>query len=212
MLSFERVYTPGSLNEALGLLQTPGIRPIAAGTDILPAARDGAYAGITLLDLSPLRNGLSYIRFEDDRLKIGALTTHAAIAASPLVLEKAPVLASACGQLGSVQIRNRATLGGNVVHASPAADSVPFLVAAGASVVVQTSDGASEMPVADFLVGPRRTRLPPGGLVTEIIVPVPKGGWRGVYYKVGGRTSLTIAIVSVAVLKSRTTGAWLTAP
>ncbi len=202
MLSIQDVYTPASLDEALELLQKPGIKPIAAGTDILPAARDGLLTGLSLLDLTPLKDALSYIRFENGCLKIGALTTHTAIAANPLVKENAPVLASACGQIGSVQIRNRATLGGNVVHASPAADSVPFLVAAGASIVIKTSDGTSEMPIADFLVGPRKTMLPDGGLVTEICVPVPDGGWQGVYHKVGGRTSLTIAIVSVAVLKS----------
>ncbi len=202
MLNFKHVYTPGSLREALTMLQTPDVRPIAAGTDILPAAREGAHDGISLLDLMPLQGELSAIRFDDGCLRIGALATHTAIAGSALVREKAPVLAAACGQIGSVQIRNRATLGGNVVHASPAADSVPFLVAAGASVVMQTLSGTTELPIGDFLLGPRKTALPSGALVTEIVIPIPDGGWQGVYYKVGGRTALTIAIVSVAMLRS----------
>ncbi len=202
MLSFKQVYSPGSITEALEILQKPDIKPIAAGTDIIPAARDGALSELSLLDLTPLQDELSSIRFDNGCLKIGAMATHAAIAESPLVQENAPVLAAACSQIGSVQIRNRATLGGNVVHASPAADSVPFLTAAGASVVIKTTDGTFEIPIADFLIGPRQTALPAGGLVTEIRIPIPEGGWQGIYHKVGGRTSLTIAIVSVAMLKN----------
>jgi CO/xanthine dehydrogenase FAD-binding subunit len=202
MTNIRQVITPRSLQDALKLLQEPGIRPIAAGTDIIPAARDGALPDLSLLDLTPLKPVLSGIRAEGGALRIGALTTHTSISESRLVQAFMPVLSTACGQIGSVQIRNRATLGGNIVNASPAADSVPILVAAGASVIIKTASGMTQMPIADFLVGVRKTQLPPGGLVTEIVVPIPNGGWRGGYYKVGGRTSLTIAIVSAAIIKN----------
>lgn len=202
MLSIKQVYNPTSLPAALERLQEPGTKPMAAGTDLIPAARDGAFSDLTLVDLSPLRDKLSDIRYEGGILKIGAMATHDAIARSPLVQAHAPVLAASCGQIGSIQIRNRATIGGNVAHGSPAADSVPFLAASGASVVIQTAEGITHMPITDFLVGPRQTALPIGGLVTEIDIPIPEGGWQGVYYKVGGRTALTIAIVSTAILKN----------
>lgn len=200
MLNIKEIHSCDTLNEALTFLHThPEVKPIAAGTDVIPAVRDHLTENPVLLDLHKLQE-LNYIKFEDGFVKIGVMTTHDTLSNSPLIRQYIPALARACGQIGSAQIRRRATIGGNICHASPAADSVPVLVAAGASVTYRSKDTSHTLLLEEFLTGPRRTRLPAGALLTEISVPIPEGGWIGDYYKVGGRTALTIAITSAAVL------------
>ena len=199
MLKAKQIYMPKNIDEALACLQNEDAIPLSAGTDIVPALRDGILSDISLVDLHHL-NELNYIDYHDGCMHIGAMATHADISRHPDIQTKIPALAYACGLVGSAQIRNRATIGGNIGNASPAADSVPVLVAARSQVVLQTKKEKQTMLLSDFLVAPRRTKLPKGGLITEVIIPVPDGGWQGGYYKVGGRTSLTIAIVSCALL------------
>ncbi len=195
-----------SMEEALDYLQNENTIPLAAGTDIVPALRDGLLPEISLVDLHHLSNELNDIKYQDGCIHIGAMATHAEISRYPDVMAKIPMLAYACGLIGSAQIRNRATIGGNIGNASPAADSVPVLVAAGSEVEFRTKDEKRTMLLADFMVAPRKTELPRGALITKIIVPIPEGGWKGGYYKVGGRTSLTIAIVSCALLYNKKAG------
>lgn len=205
MLKARQIVMARSIDEAFTFLQNENTIPLAAGTDIVPALRDGVLSEISLVDLHHLKE-LSYIRYQNQCLHIGALTTHAEISRHPDVQGKIPMLAYACGLVGSAQIRNRATIGGNIGNASPAADSVPVLVAAGTQVVFQTKSEKQTMLLSEFLVAPRKTKLPRSGIITQIIIPVPEGGWQGGYYKVGGRTSLTIAIVSCALLYNEKSG------
>ncbi len=206
MLNMREVMAPQSLDEALACLQNKNSIPLAAGTDIIPQMRDGLLKDVSLVDLHYLSPQLGGIHMQQGCLHIGAMATHAQIARHPDVLVQIPMLAYACNLVGSAQIRNRATIGGNIGNASPAADSVPVLVAADAQVVFLTVEGEQTLPLCDFLVAPRRTKLPHGGLITKIIVPIPDGGWKGGYYKVGGRTALTIAIVSCALLYNKKSG------
>ena len=200
MLNIKDIQSCDDVNSALAYLSThPAAKPLAAGTDIIPAVRDHLISDVELLDLHKLED-LDYIKYENHSIKIGAMTTHDTISNAPLIKQYIPALSHACGQIGSAQIRRRATIGGNICHASPAADSVPVLVAAGSSVTYRTVNESKTLLLEEFLVGPRRTQLPAGALLKEISIPIPEGGWIGDYYKVGGRTALTIAITSVAVL------------
>ena len=119
---------PSSLEEAIGLLKQYGgqAKLIAGGTDVMVGIRQKKYAPQVLISLRGIE-GLSYIREEDGGLRIGALTTHRELEKSPLVRERLGALADAVDNLGSVQIRNVATIGGNICNAAPSADTAPPL-------------------------------------------------------------------------------------
>lgn len=118
------LHRPRTLQEALTLLQEPNAKPIAGGTDLVPLMRDGAVTPSLLVDISQLME-LKHIREEKDQIHIGATTTLRQIQLSELITEKASILAEAAGCMGSPQIRNLGTLGGNLCNASPAADMAP---------------------------------------------------------------------------------------
>jgi CO/xanthine dehydrogenase FAD-binding subunit len=123
------VARPGTVSEALVLLDASdgSWQMIAGGTDLIPRLGKGVEQPETIVDLSPLVPELSYIRLDEGILTIGGLTTHDEIVHSALVNEQAPVLAEACRVVGSQQIRNRGAIGGNLVNASPAGDTLPAL-------------------------------------------------------------------------------------
>ena len=172
-----------SLEEALALLQDAPYTILAGGTDLLPQLRAGKSFSPQLLDLQALRPALAEISLQDDALCIGALCTHAQIQNDPLVQTWCPVLAAACRSVGAAQIRKRGTIAGNLVNASPAADTAPTLAAVGAT------------------AGPGRTCLQPGELLTALRIPLQGQPWRGVYQKVGPRSALQISVASAALLQ-----------
>ena len=208
VLELRELSFPQSFSELIEKMDG-GSLPIAGGTDILPLCRDGKLKVDALADMEALRGELGLVYFSEDTLEIGALTTMDTLSRHQTVKRLFPALAQAAGAVGSQQIRNRATLGGNIVHASPAADSVPPLVAAGAVVVLRGAAGERSLLLEDFLMGPGKTALTESDaseLLTAVRVPIPQEGWRGGYTKVGGRTALTISIASVAMLYSAQTG------
>ena len=205
MVSVTSLAAPATLPEALELLAGGGM-PLAGGTDIVPLCRDGKIKDAALVDLSRLAGRMGAIELENGVLSIGAMTRLDVCQHSGAVLAACPALAAACGMVGSRQIRNRATVAGNIAHASPAADTVPVLVAAGAKLVLESTSGRREALLEDVLLGPGKTAIAPGELITAILVPVPQGGWQGGYEKLGGRTAMTISIAAVAVLYHKDTG------
>lgn len=205
MLPVVDILTPATLPEALAMLKS-GAVPLAGGTDIVPLCRDGKMKDVLLADLSRIAEQLSGIRLENGVLSIGAMARLDECQHSETVRAACPALAVACGLVGSRQIRNRATMAGNIAHASPAADTVPVLVAAGARLTLESADGQREALLEDLLRGPGKTDIAPGELITAVLVPAPRGGWRGGYAKLGGRTAMTISIASVAVLFHKDAG------
>ena len=203
----KELYVAESIQHALELKKNhPEARWLFAGTDIMPVLRDNIPAFSVLIDLTKMNDLPNSIEYKQNCLYIGAMATHDKIANNPLVCQIFPALAQACRGVGSVQIRHRASIAGNMGNASPAADSVPPLVAAGAWVICQTLDGTTEIPAEELFLAPRKTKLPENGLITGIRIPIPAEGWKGSYEKVGGRNALTISIASVAVLHSSETG------
>jgi CO/xanthine dehydrogenase FAD-binding subunit len=162
--------------------------------------RDGAVRNARFVDLHNIKE-LRYIRYEDGLLQIGSMTTHQEIAESEVVKKHLPALAYACSQIGAAQIRRRATIGGNICHASPAADTLPVLIAAEACAVIRMREYKKTVLLERLFTGVKKTGIPRDALLEEITVLIPEGGWRGHYYKVGGRSALTIAIASAAVLR-----------
>ena len=189
-----------TLSEALDLLDTGSWRVLAGGTDILPQMRAGIRNNERLLDIQALHDELGQIRLEEDYLFVGALCRHNEIVQSKLVNQWVAPLALACSKIGSAQIRKRGTLGGNAVNASPAADSVPVLVAVGAEAIIASADAKRILPIEELAVRPGRTCLSSRELLVGFRIPVMGKPWRGIYEKVGVRHALQISIADFACL------------
>ncbi len=206
MTAFDYV-KPANLQQALaGLLQAGEDGAVlAGGTDLLVRIRAGRARPRILFDIHGIPE-LRGIAVDGDRLRIGAAATLAEIARSPLVRKKAPALAEAASQVGARQIRNRATLGGNIVNASPAADTLPPLVAAGARVVLAGARGRRELDIGAFLSGPGRTARRPDEILLEVLAPMDRPGVRSRFLKIGRRRALAISVVNLAARLEVTDG------
>lgn len=166
---------------------------IAGGTDLLVQMRAGRKVG-RLVDVSNLSDAPPLMRQQDGFVEVSALAPISRVVGA---LEgRLPALEASAQLFGSIQIRNRATIGGNLQNASPAADMVPPLVAAGAVAHLHGADGHREVPVAELATGPGRTVLGDGEWIHTITIPLPEGeeGFR----KLGGREAMAISIVSLA--------------
>jgi len=188
-----------SLDEALALLGEPGVRSrvLAGGTDLVNQFRKDEVFCDRVVDVAHIPE-LRGIR-DGDRIWIGAAVTHAEIAESALLQKVAPILVRACEQIGSPQIRNVATIGGNVVNAAACADTLPVLVCLEARAVVVSPAGVERVPVSDLVTGVYQTGLPPGGLIQAFeFEPAPDS--RMSFHRIGRRQALSIARLSVAAL------------
>lgn len=188
-----------SLPELLERLTEPGARILCGGTDLLVKMRGGFVSPHLLLDVSdlPELRGLSE---KDGAIEIGAAVPFSEILANEVVRGRLPILALVLSKLGSVQIRNRGTLGGNLVNASPAADSAIALLLLDARLSLTSARGDRSLALEEFLLGPGKTALGPGEFVRSIQVPIPDPPLAPSFRKVGRRKALTIAIASVGVL------------
>ncbi len=192
------VVSPRTLVEAYSLLAADGYRPVAGGTDLLVEITgelgDPPERVLDIWHLDELRG----IRMESNALVLGALTTYAEIRRSPLVAEFLPAFAEAAATIGAAQIQNRATIGGNAIHASPAGDMLPLLLACDAQLVVGSAQGERWIASRDFWPAYRRTALAPTELLLRFSIPLATG--RHVRYrKVGGRRAQAISKVVMAL-------------
>ena len=188
-----------STEELLAHLGQPGAMILCGGTDLIVKMRSGLVSPTLLLDISDLAS-LREIRKTEDRVDIGAAVTESELLASDVIKEYLPCLPIVLEKLGCVQIRNRGTLGGNLVNASPAADSAIPLLLCDAEVILQSSQGERLLQVEEFLVGPGKTVLAEGEFLRAISIPIPKLQFTPFFHKVGRRRALTIAIASLGAL------------
>ncbi|MBQ0059337.1 MAG: xanthine dehydrogenase family protein subunit M [Lachnospiraceae bacterium] len=200
MLNISKYYRVSSLEEALDLLNKETWKILGGGTDIVPQMRAGAHKDAALMDIQLLKNELGSVEMRDGDLVIGALCTHEELRHNDLVKEYMPTLADACAHVGSPQIRKRGTIAGNVINASPAGDTIPSLVAAGASARFLSVNGERLVPVEDIATRPGRTVKEDNELLTEFIIPLEGKAWKGTYDKVGVRNALQISIADCAVI------------
>ncbi|HWP41616.1 MAG TPA: xanthine dehydrogenase family protein subunit M [Blastocatellia bacterium] len=196
-----KAYSPGTLDEALALLSERGqaIKIIAGGTDIMVLMNARALDSREFLNIWRV-DELRGIADEGDRVRIGALTTYTELIRSPLIREGMPALVAASRTIGAIQIQNRGTIGGNIVNASPAGDSLPVLAAYESEVELASSAGRRRVAFEEFYTGYRRTVLRPDEIVTAVRVSKLKAGERDFFYKVGTRRAQAI---SKAVLAAR---------
>ncbi len=202
------VVSPRSLSEALALLaSSDGLRPIAGGTDLMvQITGELGPAPERVLDIWHL-DELRGISASDGQLSIGALATYTEIRNSELVQQHLPALAECAATIGAAQIQNRGTIGGNVVNASPAGDTLPVLLAADAVIVLRSASGERAVPAAEFWPSYRVTARRPDELVTAIRIPLPAG--RQVRFrKVGTRQAQAISKVMLALAWREDGGVW----
>ena len=194
------VHEPATLGEALAVLKDEGdaTAPLAGGTDLLLRIRRRArkYRSVVNIKFVPGLNELHW----DARtgLTIGALTTFRAIETHDSVRAHFPALAEAARVVAGVQLRNLATIGGNLGNASPSADSAPPLVALNATIEIASAAGTRRMPVERCLTGPGRTVLTPGEIFTSILIPAPSPRSGNAYARFSPRSAMDIGIASVA--------------
>lgn len=190
------VTVPHSLDAALSALASdPGATVLAGGTDLMVEVNDGRRPLTHVVAVGRLPE-LSGVSVDGDELVIGAAVTHSQLGRGA-VADLAPALAYAARTVGSPQIQNAGTIGGNLATASPAGDTLPVLVALGASVEIAGAAGSRRVAVTDFFTGPKRSALQPGELVVAVRVPVRRGGQD--YLKVGVRNAMVIAVASLAI-------------
>lgn len=190
-----------TVQELLERIEEPGARILCGGTDLMVKMRSGAIDPQVLLDISDTEN-LRGIEEKDDRVTIGAATTVTEIIADPVIAEKLPLLETVLRTLGSTQIRNRATLGGNLVNASPAADSAIPLLLYQAEVNISGVRGDRVIGIEDFLVSPGKTALTSDEFVRSVSIPLSQIAFKPFFHKVGRRKAMIIAIASLGALVS----------
>lgn len=196
-----KVHNPLNLNELLNFLDKKGEETclLAGGTDLVGKLKEKSLHCRTICNLQHT-DELHFIKEEENYLRIGALTTHREIMTSPLIRQHMPLLAEASATVGSPQIRNKGTIGGNIINASPAADTVPALMVLGAKLQLLSLEGEREVPIKDFFTGPERTDLKSSELLAEITIPKLTEGDLSFYSKLGQRNALAISIVGVAAV------------
>ena len=200
---------PKTLNAALKFLnQNAKAKVLAGGTDIIPGFHIESKRFIdikTLVDIKEIPE-LRKIVEKKDSIEVGAAVTFAEICEHPVIRKYVPLLADAASMLGSLQIRNRATIAGNFVNNAPCADSVPPLLVYDAKIQIQSEKRISEISLQKFLLQPYKTALKKGEIVTKIIIPKPPEDFRGLFYKLGRRRAVAISRISLALLISLENG------
>ncbi|MDZ7362206.1 MAG: xanthine dehydrogenase family protein subunit M [candidate division KSB1 bacterium] len=199
MISTIEVYSPKTLVEAYHRLQELNGRAklLAGGTDLMVQLHDRvgvAPAYLNIWNLDELRG----IAEAGDHLRIGALTTYTQIIKSPIVKQYCPILIEASQTVGGVQIQNRGTLGGNIVNASPAGDTLPILAAFEAQLELGSHRGVRVVPFNEFYTGYRQTVLAPDEMVVAVRLPKPASSEQLFFQKVGSRQALVISKVVMA--------------
>jgi CO/xanthine dehydrogenase FAD-binding subunit len=197
------VLTPRTLDEALGLkAEHPDAVPIEGGTDVMVELNFDRARPTTILNLNEVAELKGWSR-ENGTLRLGASLTYTEAMEAPL-RDELPALAEASRTVGSPQIRNRGTLGGNLGTASPAGDALPPLLVEGAEVELASRRGVRRLPLSDFVVGPKRNALEPDELILSVVLQ-PSGA-RQTFMKVGPRNAMVIAVCSLALVADRERG------
>lgn len=204
MIPFLEILFPKDLNEAFNALSQSGrnVSIIAGGTDIIPGFHQESqrFSNIeTLVDINALKE-VRGIEIRNGKISIGAGETFSDILQNPIIEKELPLLWKACSTIGSVQIRNRATIAGNFVNNAPCADTVPPLLVYNATIEIESLSSKREITFNEFFSGPYKTKLNKDEIVTRINVPIPQKELAGDFYKLGRRRAVAISRITLAVL------------
>ncbi|MHB8931710.1 MAG: FAD binding domain-containing protein [Melioribacteraceae bacterium] len=204
MMPSLEIITPKNLNDALNLLSSKekDIHIIAGGTDVVPGLNQESnrFKDIRLLiDINRIA-GVKGIKTDKEKISIGAAETFSDVLQNETVEKKFPLLWKAVSTIGSVQIRNRATIAGNFVNNAPCADTVPVLLVYNATIEIESQSSKREIGLNDFLSAPYKTKLNADEIVTRINIPIPSNEFAGDFYKLGRRRAVAISRITLALL------------
>lgn len=197
-------HKPKSLKEVIALLKRHREKAqiLAGGTDLLVEHKTGLRPLFHAIDIKGIAS-LDRIAVEPrGHLRLGPLVTMEALSTHPALVDGCSLLAQAASKIGGWQIKNRATLGGNICHGSPSGDTLPALLCLDAQVKLEGPKGKRKVPLEDFFLGPGKTAAQPDEILTEILIPWPPPRSVGVYKKFAPRRAMDLAVVGVAVLGS----------
>ena len=200
MQSFEYL-SPKTLKAALDAIGKKGLRYklVAGGTNVIPDLREGTQRPALVVDLGRIKT-LNYIKDKNGKISIGSLTTIADIIKSPIIKKHAPVLWIAASKFAGPVVRNRATIGGNIVDGSPAADSAVPLMALQARVKIKNQKAQRTVSMERFFTGYKKNVLRRGEILTEVVFSKPPRRVKQLYHKLGRRNAMAISVASVAIM------------
>ena len=199
MLPAFKFLKPETLREALEILATtPQAFPVAGGTNLMVDVRAGKLMPETVIDLSGL-DELRGIKAAETEITIGGAVTIAELLSSPVIEKHAPVLFEAAKAFANTLIRNRATIGGNLVNAAPCSDTAPAFLVLNATVELSSSNGERQLPLSEFLLGAFETQRRSDELLTKVRFAIPPASSKGGFQKMGLRKISCMAKVDVAV-------------
>ncbi|MHB9041549.1 MAG: FAD binding domain-containing protein, partial [Melioribacteraceae bacterium] len=204
MMPSLEIITPKNLNDALNLLSSKekDIHIIAGGTDVVPGLNQESnrFKDIRLLiDINRIAE-VKGIKTDKEKISIGAAETFSDVLQNETIEKKFPLLWKAVSTIGSVQIRNRATIAGNFVNNAPCADTVPVLLVYNATIEIESQSSKREIGLNDFLSAPYKTKLNADEIVTRINIPIPSNEFAGDFYKLGRRRAVAISRITLALL------------
>lgn len=202
MYDIKGYYDAETVSQATVLLaENPNLKIIAGGTDVLIKMHGGQLENVELLSLRKIKSLEKISLTDDETIVIGAMATFAMIFHNPLLKDLVPILTEAAISMGGPQIRNIATIGGNVCNGATSADSASSLFALNAQLKLESKDGERVVPIREFYLGPGKVAINPGEILTEILIaPEDYKGFGGHYIKFAMREAMDIATLGVAVL------------
>ena len=202
IMEFEYI-RPTTIESALSILDQHrgGGKIIAGGTDLTIALKNNSIKPSIIIDITGLRNELNYIKDTGNEIRIGSMTTFDEIYNSAVINNYAACLSDAAYAIGTWQIRNMATIGGNIANASPAADSAPPLIALSATVTLKSIEGTRTIPIEEAFKGPKKSTINDREMITEISFKKIEG-IKSSWIRIGRRNANTISVVSVAMAAS----------
>jgi CO/xanthine dehydrogenase FAD-binding subunit len=189
---------PATIEDAVAAMQAGGARALAGGTDLIPQMREGRRQVACVVDLKRIPELTSIAVHADGSLVLGAAASASHVARHAAVVSAYPAVAQSARLIGSLQVQNRGTLGGNICNAAPSADAVPALICHQASVLIAGPSGTREEALEAFIRGPGRTSLAPGELMVSIVLPPATPRSAAAYLRFTPRREMDIAIAGAA--------------
>lgn len=198
LFEYERA---SSIKEAIEMFNSKKDRAayMAGGTDLLVQIKKGKKRPEFVIDLKGIKE-MNGILLNDDSIVIGALTSIRTLECSSIIKENIPLLSQGAEKLGSIQVRNKATVGGNLCNASPAADTAAPLLALDATAIIHGDSGSRKIGLKDFFCGPGLTIIKNGEILTHLVIPKSSGYQGFLYYKLSTRRAMDLSFVGVAIL------------
>ncbi len=195
-----KTQTPKNFDDALELLSKNELQIISGGTDMIIELRMKT-GNHKLLDISHIQE-IQKIKIENNEIRIGGGCTFTKILSHKKIQKHFPMLVQACSTIGSLQIRNKGTIGGNIVNAAPCADSYPPLIAYNAEFILTSVNGIRKIKADEFILKNYKTQLKSDEILTEIIIPIPKKNYEYSYFQLGRRNAVNITRISIGILVS----------